>query len=337
MLSNFNKSILDRINKRARTDENTGFGTNSNYYGGRYYNKSGIPNAYKTGLPFWERYSVFHTMLHMPLWKFLLVILITFIIVNVLFAILYLAIGLENLAGVQVTKTIDKIGEAFFFSSQTFTTVGYGRLAPTGFWMSLVASLESLLGLLALALATGLIYGRFSKPEAFIKFSKNAIIAPYKDGIAIMMRMAPYKNTNLTDAEAKLTLGMIVDENNVKTNKFYSLPLELSKVNALTLSWTLVHAIDENSPLYGLSMYDLKQANAEVIVFLKAFDESYSNNVVTRTSYTYQEIKVGAKFIPMYHRTEDGSSTVLEMKLLDATTPVDLSKAKNMNLEEMAA
>lgn len=337
MLSNFNKSILDRINKRARTDENTGFGTNSNYYGGRYYNKSGIPNAFKTGLPFWERYSVFHTMLHMPLWKFLLIILITFVIVNVLFALLYLLIGLENLAGLQVTTTADKIGEAFFFSSQTFTTVGYGRLAPTGFWMSLVASIESLLGLLALALATGLIYGRFSKPEAFIKFSKNAIIAPYQDGIAIMMRMAPYKNTNLTDAEAKLTLGMIVEENNVKTNKFYSLPLELSKVNALTLSWTLVHAIDENSPLYGLSMLDLKQANAEVIVFLKAFDESYSNNVVTRTSYTYQEIKVGAKFIPMYHRTEDGSSTVLEMQLLNATTPVDLSKTKSMNLQEIAA
>lgn len=337
MLAGLNKSILERINKRAKSEDNTGFGTISNMYGGRWYNKNGRPNIHKTGLAFWEKYSVFHSMLHMPLWKFLFIIFITFIAVNVVFAMLYLIIGVENLSGMTVTTTTEKIGEAFFFSSQTFTTVGYGRLAPTGFWMSLVASIEALLGLLALALATGLIYGRFSKPEAFIKFSQKLLIAPYKDGIAIMLRMAPYKNTNLTDAEAKLTLGMIVDEHGTKTNKFYSLPLELSKINALTLSWTLVHAINENSPLYGLSLFDLKQSQAEIIVFFKAFDESYSNNVVTRTSYTFNDIQVGAKFVPMYHKAEDERSTILEMNLIDQTIPADVSKTVTMVLDEKVA
>ncbi|MEP7268086.1 MAG: ion channel [Saprospiraceae bacterium] len=337
MLSNFNRSILDRINKRVRADENTGFGTNSSYYGGRWYRKDGSPNVKRTGLPFWDRLSIFHTMLLMSRWKFLAVIFITFLAVNIFFALIYLGIGLDQLTGMTMTDTKGKIAEAFFFSTQTFTTVGYGRLAPVGFWMSLVASIESLMGLLALALATGLIYGRFSKPQAFIKFSKHALIAPYKDGIALMMRMAPYKNANLTDAEAKMTIGMIVEENQVKTNKFYTLNLELAKINALTLSWTLVHAVNENSPLYGLGMEDLKIAQAEIIVFLKAFDESYSNNVVVRNSYTFQEIMVGAKFVPMYHKDDNGSSTMIEMDLLDETIPADISKVSSMQLSIQAS
>ncbi len=337
MRSNFNRSIIDRINKRVRADENTGFGTNSSYYGGRWYRKDGSPNVNRTGLPFWDRLSIFHTMLHMSRWKFLAVIFSTFLAVNIFFALIYLGIGLDQLAGMTVTDTKGKIAEAFFFSTQTFTTVGYGRLAPVGFWMSLVASIESLMGLLALALATGLIYGRFSKPQAFIKFSKHALIAPYKDGIALMMRMAPYKNANLTDAKAKMTIGMIVEENQVKTNKFYNLNLELSKINALTLSWTLVHAVNENSPLYGLGMEDLKIAQAEIIVFLKAFDESYSNNVVVRNSYTFQEIMVGAKFVPMYRKDDNGSSTVIEMNLLDETTQADISKVSSMQLSIQAS
>ena len=108
-------------------------------------------------------------------------------------------------------------------------------------------------GLLSFAIATGLFYGRFSKPKAFIRFSHNALIAPYREGSALMLRMTPYKNANLTDAEVKMTLGMILDEGGKLVNKFYSLDLELAKVNSLTLSWTLVHPITESSPLYNFT------------------------------------------------------------------------------------
>jgi inward rectifier potassium channel len=103
---------------------------------------------------------------------------------------------------------------------QTFTTVGYGHVSPRGFLTSFIAAVEALSGLFSFAIATGLFYGRFSQPKAHLLFSSNALIAPYKEGTALMLRFYPYKNVNLSDAEARVTLGMHVEENGQKVNKF---------------------------------------------------------------------------------------------------------------------
>jgi inward rectifier potassium channel len=216
-------------------------------------------------------------------------------------------------------------GEAYFFSAQTFTTVGYGRINPTGLIASAVASFEALLGLLTFAIATGLFYGRFSKPQAFLKFSENAILAPFKDGLAIMLRIAPFKNNNLTDAEAKLTVGLTLEEDGKMVNKFFFLDLEYSKVNALTLSWTIVHPITEESPFYSFSKEDFGNTRGELLVFVKAFDDMFSNTVVARSSYTLNEIVIGAKFLPMYHRNEENNTTILDLEKINAYEPVDIS------------
>lgn len=318
-------AILRKINSKAKTDTNTGFGTNAGDYGGRFVNKSGQPNIEKKGINFLERISWYHTMLTIPGWKFMLLIFLFFILVNLLFAIIYFAIGVENLSGMVTTSPLEKFGEAYFFSAQTFTTVGYGRVNPTGFMASAVSSFQALLGLLSFAVVTGLLYGRFSRPKAYLKFSENAIIAPFRDGVALMLRLAPYKNTSLTDAEAKLTLGMMVEENGRMTNKFFPLELELEKVNALTLSWTIVHPITENSPLYKFTGEDFGNTIGEVLVFVKAFDDMFSNTVVARSSYTFKEIVVGAKFIPMYNRSSDGKSTILHLDKLNTFNEVDIS------------
>ena len=131
--------------------------------------------------------------------------------------------------------------------------MGYGRISPTGFVTSLVATFEAFLGLLSFAIATGLFYGRFSRPQAFLKYSRHAPISPYKEGIALMLRMAPAKNNSLSEVEVKLTAALRLDESGKYMNRFYPLTLEFSKVNGLTLSWTLVHPIDERSPLYNLT------------------------------------------------------------------------------------
>ena len=309
--------LLKKINSKAISDANTGFGTNASSYGSRFITKSGNANVKKSGIGLFESISWYHTMLNIPRWKFLVIIVTFYFLVNFIFASLYYAVGVDHLNGMTATKALDKFGQAFFFSIQTFTTVGYGHISPSGFATSFVAAVEALFGLLSFAIATGLFYGRFSKPKAHIKFSENALIAPFQNGTALMLRLSPFKNTNLTDAEAKVTLGMKLDENGVLTNKFYTLDLELSKINALNLSWTLVHPITENSPLYKLTKEDYANIQGEILVFLKVFDDMFSTTVVKRASYSFDEIVYGAKFLPMFSRSENQNKTVLHIDKLN--------------------
>ena len=322
------------LNIKGVNDETTGFGTNSSMYGGRFFNRDGKPNLHKTGIPFFDALSWYHTLIAMPRWKFLTFIFINFLAINLVFAVVYYFIGVEHLGGMEANTTAEKFIEAYFFSAQTFTTVGYGRINPTGYLTSFVAAFEAFSGLLFFALATGLFYARFSRPQAFIKFSDNAIIAPFKNGVALMFRMAPYKNNSLTDVEVKLTLAMSLNEDGKQVNRFFPLALELSKVNALSLNWTLVHPINSDSALHQIPFKELKAIKAEILVFVKGFDETFSNTVIARTSYITDEIIFGAKFKPMYHRSENGRTTIIELDKLNAYESVDVSEVYTIKEEQ---
>ena len=318
-------ALLKKINSKAKADTNTGFGTNASSYGGRFINKDGTANVEKIGLNFFAKISWYHTMIAMPKWKFLGIIIGFYCIVNLFFASLYYIIGIEFLTGIDTSRSeITKFGKAFFFSAQTFTTVGYGHISPNGFLTSALSAIEALVGLLSFAIATGLLFGRFSKPTAFIKFSENALIAPYKDGTGLMVRLTPFKNTNFTDAEAKITLGMLVDENGVKVNKFYTLDLEMNRINALTLSWTLVHPITENSPIFNFKKADFEANEGELLVFIKTFDEMFSATVAASSSYTFNEFVYGAKFDLMYSENEQNTKTILHLDKLNSFKMVNL-------------
>ncbi len=317
-------AFLKKINSKAKTDSNTGFGANATSYGGRFITKSGNANVKKTGIGFFDSISWYHTMVNIPRWKFMLIIVSFYFVVNFCFASMYYMIGVEHLKGISATTSLDKFGQAFFFSIQTYTTVGYGHISPSGFLTSFLAAVEALFGLLSFAIATGLFYGRFSMPKAFLMFSQNALIAPFVSGTALMIRLSPFKNTNLTDAEAKMTLGMTIEENGKLVNKFYNLDLELSKVNALTLSWTLVHPITESSPLYNLTQEDFQNITGEILVFIKVFDDMFSTTVVKRTSYSFSEVVFGAKFLPMFSRSTDDNRTLLHIDKLNLFEKVTL-------------
>ncbi|MEO8763152.1 MAG: ion channel [Ginsengibacter sp.] len=321
-------AILRKISSKAKPEINTGFGNNPSSYGGRFVNKNGRPNIEKSGIGFLEKISWYHTMLLLPRWKFFLIIVLFYVISNLLFATVYFIIGVDTLGEIPSPSTMTNFGEAFFFSTQTFTTVGYGRISPIGFISSSIAAFEALIGLLSFALVTGLLYGRFAKPVAYLRFSHNALIAPYKDINALMMRVAPYKNTNLVDASANMTLGMTVEENGVNVNKFYQLDLEFSTVNALSLSWTLVHPITEKSPLFNFTKGDFENVKGEILIFIKAFDDLFSNVVVARTSYLFSEIQHGAKFIPMYERALTGDKTIIYLDKLNSYTEVVLNQVE---------
>ncbi len=311
-------ALMRKINSKAKTTIDTGFGENASSYGGRFLNKNGVANIRKTGISVLERYSWFHSMLATSRTRFFMIILLFYILVNLAFTVIYYLVGVEHLAGLRDSHSeFEKFIDTFFFSAQTFTTVGYGRISPIGIAASAISAFQALIGLLSFALATGLMYGRFSRPKAYLKFSHNAIIAPYKDITALMFRVAPFKNTTLTDAESKVTLGLTIEENGKNVNKFFPLELEFAKVNALTLSWTLVHPINENSPLFNFVKSDYQNTRGEIMVFIKAFDDMFSNTVVARSSYTFAEIVYGAKFSPMYHSNGESNSTILELQKLN--------------------
>src|ERR1700738_1331948 len=148
-----------KIDPFLKPNNDTGFGNNASSYGGRFINRDGTFNLRKEGISFFNRYSVYHNMLTLPRWKFAGVLVLFFLIINLLFTAFYLLIGIDQLQGVLATTHWGKFKEAYFFSTETFTTVGYGRVNPVGDGANFVASIEAMMGFLSFALATGLMYG----------------------------------------------------------------------------------------------------------------------------------------------------------------------------------
>ncbi|HET7897054.1 MAG TPA: ion channel [Flavisolibacter sp.] len=314
-----------KINRRVKSNPDTGFGTQAGSIGGRFINRDGSFNLRKTGWPFWKRVSVYSYLLELSWSKFLAVIILFYVLANFFFTGLYLLIGLEQLHGYLSITPWGKIKETFFFSTQTFTTVGYGRINPGGDGADLVASIETMCGWLFFALVTGLLYGRFTRPKAYIAFSDVALISPYRNGIGLMFRMVPYKNIHqLTDARVAVNLSMLVSDNGKSDYEFYQLPLERSRVDMFNMNWTVVHPINEESPLYNFTMQDLASSDFELMVQVSGFDPVFSNQVMQRTSYTMKELVWGAKFSSMYHQDEDGDTTVLELDKLSHYEKADL-------------
>lgn len=310
---------------RMKSDLQTGFGSDGERYGGRLLQADGSPNVHKTGIHFWEQTSLFHTLLTISNGRFISLILLFYLGINLLFGTLYYSIGMEHLGGLPEGQTaVEQYVEAFFFSCQTFTTVGYGRVNPTGFLSSALAAVEALLGVSSLAIVTGLFYGRFSRPKAFLRFSKQVVLAPFKEGRALMFRVAPFKNSVLTEVEVRLTLMVQETEQGKKVNRFYPLPTEYPKINSLTLSWTIVHPIDEASPIKDLSEQDLINTPWELIVYIKGFDDRFSNTVVRWTSYTQMQLETQRKFVPMFYRDEEAGTTILDLNKISETIPAAL-------------
>lgn len=315
MAKGFRKKI------RQENTENSGFGSLAS---GRFINKDGLPNVRRRGINVFNRLSWYHTMLNLSSFRFISYLVVMYILINLVFAFIYYLIGVEHLTGIDKSNPLDEFIDVFFFSSQTFTTVGYGRIAPVGFMASLVATFEAFLGLLTFAIATGLFYGRFSRPRAYLRFSDIAVIAPFQDVTALMFRLAPYKNNALTDADVTLSTAIEINEEGTLKSNFYRLETQLSKINTLALNWTIVHKIDENSPFFGFSADDFKNTNIEIIVHVRAFDEVFSNTVVQRSSYVSREIIYGAKFISMYYPDKEKDSTVLDLDKINEYQKVEL-------------
>lgn len=287
-----------------------GFGTFADPKGQRFMNKDGSANVIRIKETEISINELFHTLVFAPWHYFFLVVLLYFIFANFIFASIYWIIGINQL-GLTPQNNFNDWLEAFFFSTQCFTTVGFGRVNPTGTAANIVSSIESLTGLLTFSLATGVIYARFSRPRAQLINSHNLLIAPYKDITAVMFRFASKREKSLLlENSVSVNLGMNQMLNGQLKRQFYQLALELDKINYFITSWTVVHPIDENSPLYGLTAEDLMEKRAEFIVLFKATDETTSQAVFDRFTYFGDEIVFNARFKSIIGTSSAGQPVV---------------------------
>ena len=299
-----------------------GFSSQAGVKGARLINQDGSFNVVRRGLPFFESFSVYHTLINISWLAFYGAVLCVFLIVNSLFAAVYLLLGVSHLHGLPGITMMQHFTEAFFFSSQTITA-GFGHVYPEGFDTSVAVTLESIVGLLGFAIVAGLHFARFARPQAKILFSRQALVAPYQEGHALMFRMANARNHPLIEIEAQIGLAWVRNHSDKSVRQFHNLQLERNHIDFFPLTWTVVHPIDEQSPLHGVTAEELKDWDAEFFIVVKAFDDSFNQTVRARFSYKPSEIVWGAKFTPAFNRSEDG------------TTYVDLHRLNDHELVEL--
>lgn len=295
-----------------------GFGTSLNV-NKRLINRDGSFNIHRIGIRLQDIHAYVY-LVTLPWWKLFLVVLASYVLFNSAFALIYVWIGVEQLSGGEALEG-GSFGEAFahafFFSAQTFTTVGYGAISPTGILTNIVAAFEAMIGLLGFAVATGVLWGRFSQPSAKIGFSKKVLVAPYKDINGLMFRMVNRRKNQLINLEVRFTMMRYKEVNGEMKQEFFPLPLERDKVTLFPLTWTIVHPIDKDSPIYGMDLEALKATHTEFMILIQAYDDTFAQDVHIRTSYTCDEVLYGAKFVKIFQTNREGGIT-LEMDKISA-------------------
>jgi inward rectifier potassium channel len=280
----------------------------------RLLNRDGSFNVARTGLRFFDSFSPYHLMLTTTWRGFFAAVSVVYLALNLMFALAYLACGRDALVGSGAALMGGRFSQAFFFSIQTFATIGYGQVAPNGMPANIVVTVEALVGLMYQALATGLLFARFTRPTAALLFSREAVIAPYRDGRGLMLRLANRRRSEIIELSAQVLFSALEPDGRGGVVRRYSpLPLERNKVTFFPLSWTLVHPIDQASPLNGRTADDLEREEAEILVLLSGIDEALEQTVHARSSYQAHEIVWNARFQSIYLQTDARSRVSVDI------------------------
>lgn len=273
----------------------------------RLLNRDGSFNVHREGLGFFKSLSAYHWLLELTWTKFLLVLGGGFLAINLLFAVGFYLCGPDSLVGVEAQGSAGRFLADFFFSVQTFATIGYGGMAPATLTANILVVLEAVFGVLLVALGAGISFARFARPRARILFSERAVIAPYGSGKALMFRIANARRNELLDVQARVLLALRDGEGRV----FWPLTLERESVLFFPLSWTVVHPIDEASPLWGKGGEDFVAEQAELLVLLSGTDETFAQVVHDRCSYDASEIVCDARFVSLFNPPDaDGNLSI---------------------------
>ncbi|MEA2236730.1 MAG: inward rectifier potassium channel [Thermoanaerobaculia bacterium] len=283
----------------------------------RFLNRDGTFNVRREGLGSWEALSAYHYLLTISWPRFLAYVAASYVVLNVLFALAFVACGPGALTGFSGLTLTDRLTQSFFFSVDSLATIGYGNIVPLTFAANALVALESLVGLLGFALIAGIVFSRFARPRATIVFSRYAVVAPYREGTALMFRIVNKKRNEIVEMAAKVLLARR-KRGGVSANdrEFIPLKLERDRVVFFPLSWTIVHPIDETSPLRACSPDELRELDAELLIMLNGFDETFSQTVHTRSSYKVDEVLWGARFTSMFNPLDDDGTISIDIRKL---------------------
>ena len=288
----------------------------------RFLNRDGTFNVQRTGIRQTSTLNLYHFLLTMSWTQFLGLVLLLYFLSNIFFGLFYSSLGAEAIVDTSTTPTTNVFLRGFFFSVQTFATIGYGTIHPVGFVPNLLVTVESYYSLLANALVTGLVFARFSRPTAKIIFSETAIVAPYRNATGLMFRIVNSRKNQLIEVNAQVLLSRFIEKEGTTTRAFDLLKLEREKVSFLPLAWTIVHPIDEQSPMFGLTEKDFEKSDVEILIVLSAMDETFAQTVHTRSSYKVKEIKFGYKFANLYNDIETGEPISIDIRKLSKVEKV---------------
>tara|TARA_B100000767_G_C19757689_1_gene533745 strand:- start:341 stop:1261 length:921 start_codon:yes stop_codon:yes gene_type:complete len=250
--------------------------------------------------------------------RFFLLVFLGYILINSFFACVYLAIGIEELTAETQHWYMDFLN-AFFFSAQTITTVGYGSISPNGIVAGLVSSLEALVGLLSFSFITGLLYGRFSKPKSSIRFSENMVLRPFEEGRALMFRLVNNRTSIMIEPQVKVTMTLSTKQaSGAYKRSFYELKMERDSITYLPTIWTLVHKIDDKSPLHDFTDEEIASINAKIYILFQYHEDSFSQKVYKIHAYDFDKILVNRQFKPTVTFSDSGQM-ILDHELLNTT------------------
>ncbi|MFI1772158.1 ion channel [Thalassobellus citreus] len=300
----------------AKKIKDPGLGNASSLNAKRMMKADGSFNIQHVNKP--VRFSeAYHYLVNVSWLHFFMLTFSVGVLINSVFAILYLVIGIEQIIPSTGSISHDFLN-AFFFSMQTFTTLGYGSMSPNGIASGILSSIEAFLGLMLFAFATGLIYGRFSKPKAAVRFSEHIVLRDFNNSRALMFRLV--NNRKTTMIQPKITVTLALSKQNTSghyENDFYNLKLERDTINYLPTTWTIVHELDEDSPLINFSNEALIKMHGEFIIMISYYDESFNQEVHQMHSYVLSDVLSDYKFKKAYYYNDKGK-LVLDYKLFDA-------------------
>lgn len=259
------------------------------------------------GLPRFHWGDFYHWLLTIPWWQLGLLITGVYLATNTLFAFAYLA-DTNGITNARPGVFID----AFSFSVQTMATIGYGALYPSSLYTHILVTIEVFIGLIGVAMITGLIFSRFSLPTARVLFSRVAIISPFNDVPTLMFRVANERNNFILESQIRVSILLSQEETKEGHNirRLYDLKLVRSETPVFNFSWMVMHQIDETSPLYGMTQESLADLQPLIIVTLTGMDDTVAQIIHTRKIYSNAEILWNVRFVNVMSMDEHGQRYV---------------------------